>query len=411
MLKHNQLLSTSQLKKLENHKYSCVSASFLDPILQPWWNFLVRSIPTWLAPNLITIVGLFVNIVTALVLILYSPDAKSDPPGWACFLCAGGLFAYQSLDAIDGKQARRTNTSSPLGELFDHGCDSISTVFVALSACISVQIGHHPYWMFFQCFCAMTLFYCAHWQTYVSGTLRFGKIDVTEAQIIIMGIHVISGIFGASIWKSKIGGIEIWYVVACSTIVLGSMSLLQIFSVILAGGVGKNGSTVAGTSVLSPIIPFSLILVPAFIISQKSTEGVFEMNPSLYIVTFGMVAAKVTNRLVVAHMTKSELEYFDWGLLGPFMLFLNQYFNNFLPERIVLFGAAAWCTFDLIKYCSQVCVEICNHLNIELFKITPQLHGVQPSGAKEEHNNGASHVHNTSQQHRKQNRVSRRNNN
>ena len=37
-----------------------------------------------------------------------------------------GLFIYQSLDAIDGKQARRTNSASPLGELFDHGCDSVS---------------------------------------------------------------------------------------------------------------------------------------------------------------------------------------------------------------------------------------------------------------------------------------------
>lgn len=35
--------------------------------------------------------------------------------------CALGLFAYQTFDAIDGKQARRTGTGSPLGELFDHG--------------------------------------------------------------------------------------------------------------------------------------------------------------------------------------------------------------------------------------------------------------------------------------------------
>jgi phosphatidylglycerophosphate synthase len=28
---------------------------------------------------------------------------------------------YQTLDAVDGKQARRTGTSSPLGQLFDHG--------------------------------------------------------------------------------------------------------------------------------------------------------------------------------------------------------------------------------------------------------------------------------------------------
>jgi len=41
-------------------------------------------------------------------------------------LCAGGLFIYQTLDAIDGKQARRIHCSSALGELFDHGCDALS---------------------------------------------------------------------------------------------------------------------------------------------------------------------------------------------------------------------------------------------------------------------------------------------
>lgn len=48
-------------------------------------------------------------------------------PRWAALLCAAGIFIYQTLDAIDGKQARRTNSASPLGELFDHGCDSLST--------------------------------------------------------------------------------------------------------------------------------------------------------------------------------------------------------------------------------------------------------------------------------------------
>lgn len=79
-----------------------------------------------------------------------SPDAKIEAPRWACALAALGLFVYQSLDAIDGKQARRTGTANPLGELFDHGCDSLSTVFVALSACVAVQLGHYPAWMFFQ---------------------------------------------------------------------------------------------------------------------------------------------------------------------------------------------------------------------------------------------------------------------
>jgi hypothetical protein len=101
----------------------------------------------------------------------------------------------------------------------------VISVFVALSTCIAVQLGERPGWMFFQCITATTLFYCAHWQTYVSGkfmhyvecylfifkkyftfigTLRFGKVDVTEAQCSIMCIHLISAIFGSQIWSTKV---------------------------------------------------------------------------------------------------------------------------------------------------------------------------------------------------------------
>ncbi|XP_046748668.1 cholinephosphotransferase 1 isoform X1 [Diprion similis] len=377
-----KLLSPGQLKRLNEHKYSCTSVSLMDPFLQPWWNWLVSKVPLWLAPNAITVLGLAVNILTTLILVWYSPDAKTEAPRWACLLCALGLFVYQSLDAIDGKQARRTGTQSPLGELFDHGCDSISTVFVALSACIAVQLGYYPTWMFFQCFCAMTLFYCAHWQTYVSGTLRFGKVDVTEAQFTIMGIHIISGIFGPSIWMTEIpyiNGFELKYLIAVMTVVCALANLYSMFSVIFTGGVGKNGSTVAGTSVLSPIIPFSFVVVPAFIIYRKSAENVYENHPALYILAFGMVAAKVTNRLVVAHMTKNEMQYLDTALIGPAMLFLNQYFNFFIKEYYVLWLCLIWVTLDLLRYCSQVCLEICDHLKIMLFRIPTGGHRIGTS--------------------------------
>lgn len=38
----------------------------------------------------------------------------------------------------------------------------------------------------------------------------------------------------------------------------------------------------------------------------------------------------------VAHMTKNEMEYFDSSMFGPAMLFMNQYFNFFIPEYYVL---------------------------------------------------------------------------
>ncbi|XP_066591560.1 cholinephosphotransferase 1 isoform X3 [Prorops nasuta] len=367
-----RLLSPGQLKRLSEHKYSCMTSSLLDRFLQPWWDWLVSKVPLWLAPNLITVLGLIVNITTTLILVYYSPDAKAEPPRWACFLCALGLFIYQSLDAIDGKQARRTGTSTPLGELFDHGCDSISTVFVALSACIAVQLGFYPTWMFFQCFCAMTLFYCAHWQTYVSGSLRFGKVDVTEAQFTIIIIHLISAIFGPQIWMMEMPLVGFGTINNCAAMLFyaGYIHVFLAFcKVIESGGIGKNGSTIAGTSVLSPIIPFSLVVVPAFIIYRKSTDHVYENHPALYILAFGMVASKVTNRLVVAHMTKNEMQYLDTSLIGPAMLFLNQYFNFFIKEYYVLWLCFVWVTVDLLRYSAQICLEICEHLKIHLFRI------------------------------------------
>jgi hypothetical protein len=71
-------------------------------MFQPYWNWLVSKLPLWLAPNLITIIGLLVNISTSLILMYYNPDAKgtNDPPRWTYLLCGVGLFIYQSLDAI-----------------------------------------------------------------------------------------------------------------------------------------------------------------------------------------------------------------------------------------------------------------------------------------------------------------------
>ncbi|KAK9759052.1 hypothetical protein QE152_g210 [Popillia japonica] len=193
-----------------------------------------------------------------------------------------------------------------------------------------------------------------------------------------MGIQLVSAIFGPPIWSTKFFSdtFTLWYIIPILTFVCGLWSLQNMLIVIFTGGVGKNGSTVAGTSVLSPIIPFSAVLVPAFIIYRKSVENIYEEHPALYILAFGMVAAKVTNRLVVAHMTKSEMDYMDWSLLGPTMLFLNQYFNTFIPEYYVLWLCMLWVAADLLRYSYQICSEICDHLRIELFTI-PYLGGPQ----------------------------------
>lgn len=41
----------------------------------------------------------------------------------------------------------------------------------------------------------------------------------------------------------------------------------------------------------------------------------------------------------VAHMTKSEMHLHDIAFLGPGLLFLDQYFNSFIDEYLVLWIA------------------------------------------------------------------------
>ena len=57
----------------------------------------------------------------------------------------GPSLATQILDNMDGKQARKTGTSSPLGLLFDHGCDALNaTVVSGPSWRRSDQVQQHP---------------------------------------------------------------------------------------------------------------------------------------------------------------------------------------------------------------------------------------------------------------------------
>lgn len=71
-------LSKHQLKRLEEHKYQSAGRSLLEPLMQGYWEWLVRRVPAWIAPNLITIVGLIINICTTIILVFYCPTATEQ---------------------------------------------------------------------------------------------------------------------------------------------------------------------------------------------------------------------------------------------------------------------------------------------------------------------------------------------
>lgn len=50
----------------------------MEPLMQRYWEWLVGRVPPWIAPNLITIIGLATNVFTTLVLVYYCPTATEQ---------------------------------------------------------------------------------------------------------------------------------------------------------------------------------------------------------------------------------------------------------------------------------------------------------------------------------------------
>lgn len=141
-------LTEDGARRILEYKYSGSDASLLyNHVISPLAQKLVDHVlPPRLAPNTITISGLSLVILSHAVLLWFAPNMQEDAPRWAYALAGVSLLLYQILDVADGKQARKTGNSSPLGLLFDHGCDALNVVVSACTFASTIKLGP-SYWV------------------------------------------------------------------------------------------------------------------------------------------------------------------------------------------------------------------------------------------------------------------------
>jgi phosphatidylglycerophosphate synthase len=84
---------------------------------------------------MVTLIGVFCQMIGIIVILFYDNTMSIPLPHWVYILFAFLIFAAQTFDAIDGKHARNTKRSSPLGQLMDHGCDAFSNSFMIIMIC------------------------------------------------------------------------------------------------------------------------------------------------------------------------------------------------------------------------------------------------------------------------------------
>ena len=105
-----------------------------------------QLVPQWVAPNLITFTGWLMVISDFVLLSYYDYDyyasfndkgIQHPPiPRWVWLYCAITHFTAYTLDGIDGKQARRTKSSTPLGVCVVCVCVCVCVLCVCVCVCV-----------------------------------------------------------------------------------------------------------------------------------------------------------------------------------------------------------------------------------------------------------------------------------
>ncbi|KAK9831091.1 hypothetical protein WJX74_003232 [Apatococcus lobatus] len=391
-------LSTRALKGLQQYQYKSGGYTIFDQWHQPFWNGITNLLPTWLAPNLITLIGITGLIVAFLVTATMVPEIQGQAPVWVYLMNAAAVFSYMHLDCIDGKQARRTGSSSPLGQLFDHGCDALSVHY--LLACVATSLSLGSGWQSVMGMLSiMGPWLLAHWEEYHTGTMTYGTSTwgLTEANYLVITLHLWTAFFGVGFWTSHpsqllpfiqpylpaavqgIGPYLSWADFQFNHLVLIAMGgcSIQLASQqvwrVLVQGEGKLQPQEKGHKALGQEAAVSHAAQMAAFMGLGVwwlLEPMHHGPAQAHVMggAFGLLYALEATKLVMDHMAKEPFEIFWWPLWLLGGLILNSKLHCINPALAAWLAATA-AVAKYLQYVLSIIDQICQFLDINCLTI------------------------------------------
>lgn len=289
------------------------------------WNACVELLPKWLAPNLVTLLGFGFILINVITLYIYIPDLRGPGPHWVYYSFAFGLWAYSTMDNIDGKQARRTGTSSPLGELFDHGIDSLNCTLASLCETAAMGLGPTKTGAFTAMVPCLPMFFST-WETYHTHTLYLGAINgPTEGLILACTSMAVSGYFGPQIWGYRVAdylGFKEIFEDHC-------FRDLWVPTILLAFFIGHLPACCynvvqARRKQNLPVLPVFLEWAPMVVFSvccmlwlgSPHSNLLKKNHLMLFCLTMSFVFGRLTTKIILHHLTKQPFPYWT-VMLAP----------------------------------------------------------------------------------------------
>ena len=364
------------VEKLINYKYKGGDDSiFCYYVINPFCNFIVEYFPKWLAPNLITISGWFLNFFNLIITTYYTGLKGGDyVPFWACITTAIFYTTYIILDYTDGKQARRLKASSPLGLLIDHGTDACTTFYIAIVAgSLSYYTEMYQYLLYY--LPVSFTFFMNTWEEYYKGELILPIVHgVSEGTVYIDILTILSAIYGISFYRKKylfLNKYELKYndLNGIAVMVGGFLFSLKSFFGVL-NTIKKDKIKYA----LKDTLIYVLFSITLLCVCYLTDSVIVERYPKIIILTFGFQFAKMMGILQLSHILGSPYKIFTPVFLIPLFTLLIYSIIYYLTgySLLVSIDALIIATFiwnfiswaHFVYFCSE---EICEILNINRF--------------------------------------------
>eukprot|EP01130_Rhizamoeba_saxonica_P011612 TRINITY_DN4826_c0_g1_i1.p1 TRINITY_DN4826_c0_g1~~TRINITY_DN4826_c0_g1_i1.p1 ORF type:complete len:342 (-),score=20.78 TRINITY_DN4826_c0_g1_i1:27-1052(-) len=171
--------------KLNQYNYESTDHSFLYPYLKPWMRKSASYLPLFLSPNVISLIGLCFSLMGPFIAITGFVST-----GW----CGVMILLNFYFDALDGQQGKRVGMyTCPTTEVFDHGCDCVSTFCVTVSVCYVFGLVEYIHILLPL---TMITFWLAAWDVKHTGVMifPFGPKNPTEGNMLtalLLGINSI----------------------------------------------------------------------------------------------------------------------------------------------------------------------------------------------------------------------------
>ena len=203
--------SPATCAQVHSYAYTSPESSLCErAFLNAFWDYLVREwCPLWIAPNAMTLMGTFFCAVAYVGVLTMSPELTFAAPGWCYAAFAMCMFLYQTFDGCDGKQARRTKSGSPLGEVIDHGCDALAMCVYPVIVCDIFGVGFATSAARLTTVSVLligrAMFVVDTVSSTYTGVLPVSRfLDSQEVQLISQTVFIVAALFGNAVLSAEI---------------------------------------------------------------------------------------------------------------------------------------------------------------------------------------------------------------